>query len=238
MTKYNKKEIRNQRLVIIGAGGHGKVIADIAERNGYREIVFLDDDKAVTECAGYPVIGESGDVGEMDADVILGIGDGKVRRRIQDSLKNVNFVTLVHPDAVVARDVILGEGTVVMAGAVINPGTEIGRGCIINTCASVDHDCKVGDFVHVAVGSHLCGMVRIENEVWIGAGATVSNNLFICQDCVIGAGAVVVKDIVEKGTYVGMPARKIEMKQKNTNRGGVKPSSIKKKKIVFCFYAA
>lgn len=220
MTKNSGKEVENRRLVIIGAGGHGKVIADIAERNGYREIVFLDDNKAVTECAGYPVIGGSQDVDRLDTDVILGIGDAKVRRRIQESLKNMNLVTLIHPDAVVARDVILGEGTVVMAGAVINPGTEVGRGCIINTCSSVDHDCKVGDFVHVAVGSHLCGMVVVGDEAWVGAGATISNNISVCHGCVIGAGAVVVKNIEQEGTYVGVPVRKVRMKQRIINRGG------------------
>lgn len=207
LTEYNRKKARNNRLAIIGAGGHGKVIADIAERNGYREIVFFDDDKDMTGCAGYPVIGRSRDVGGIDADVILGIGDTNVRRQMQESLINVNLVTLIHPDAVVARDVILGKGTVVMAGAVINPGTEIGEGCIINTCSSVDHDCKVGDFVHVAVGSHLCGMVVVGDGTWVGAGATISNNVSVCGGCLIGAGAVVVKDIEEKGTYVGVPAK-------------------------------
>lgn len=203
--------MKKQTLAIIGAGGHGKVIADIAEKNGYREIVFFDDDKVVAECAGYPVIGRSKDADGLDADVILGIGDATVRQQIQDSLNNMNFVTLIHPDAVIARDVVLGEGTVVMAGAVINPGTEIGRGCIINTCSSVDHDCKVGDFVHVAVGSHLCGMVVVGDGVWVGAGATISNNVSVCQGCTIGAGAVVLKDIEQKGTYVGIPAKEVGM---------------------------
>ena len=96
-----------------------------------------------------------------------------------------------------------------MAGAVINPGVGIGKGCIINTCSSVDHDCDVGDYVHIAVGSHLCGTVSVGDGTWIGAGATVINNVFICSDCMIGAGAVVVNDIQESGTYVGVPARRI-----------------------------
>ena len=97
-----------------------------------------------------------------------------------------------------------------MAGAVINPGTHIGKGCIINTCSSVDHDCIVGDYVHIAVGSHLCGTVIVGDGTWIGAGATVSNNVSICTNCIIGAGAVVVNDIKECGTYVGVPARRIK----------------------------
>ena len=86
-------------------------------------------------------------------------------------------------------------------------GAKIGQGCIINTASSVDHDCVLGDFVHVAVGAHLCGTVTIGNATWIGAGATVSNNVNICGECTIGAGAVVVKDITEPGTYIGVPAR-------------------------------
>ena len=95
-----------------------------------------------------------------------------------------------------------------MAGAVINTDTTIGEGCIINTCSSVDHDNRLGDFVHVAVGAHLCGTVEVGRRTWIGAGATVSNNISVCDDCILGAGAVVVKDIKEKGTYIGVPAEK------------------------------
>lgn len=198
-----------KRLVIIGASGHGKVIADIARKNGYKEIVFLDDDESVHECGGYPVIGKSSEAGTIDADIIIGIGNAGVRKTIQESVDKNKIVTLIHPDAVVAEDVVMGAGTVVMAGAVINPGTHIGKGCIINTCSSVDHDCKVGDYVHISVGSHLCGTVSVGNETWIGAGATVSNNVNICSDCMIGAGAVVIKDIKESGTYVGVPVKRV-----------------------------
>ena len=98
-----------------------------------------------------------------------------------------------------------------MAGAVVNPYTKIGQGCIINTCASVDHDCRIGDYVHVSVGSHLAGTVFIGNGTWIGAGAIVSNNVSICENCMVGAGAVVLKDITEPDTYIGIPARKKSM---------------------------
>ena len=197
-----------RKLAIIGASGHGKVVADIARKNGYKEIVFLDDDDSIHECGGYPVIGKSTEAGTIDADVIIGIGNARVRKQIQESIQNEKLVTLIHPDAVVAEDVVIGKGTAVMAGAVINPGVRIGKGCIINTCSSVDHDCIVDDFVHVAVGSHLCGTVNVGAGTWIGAGVTVNNNVFICPDCMIGAGAVIVNDIWERGTYVGVPARR------------------------------
>lgn len=198
-----------RRLAIIGASGHGKVIADIARKNGYKEIVFLDDDESIHECGGYPVIGESSEAGTIDADIIVGIGNAGIRKRIQESVPEEKLVTLIHPDAVVADDVVIGKGTVVMAGAVINPGTHLGKGCIINTCSSVDHDCDVGDYVHISVGSHLCGTVSVGSGTWIGAGATVSNNISICSDCMIGAGAVIVKNIDSAGKYMGVPARRI-----------------------------
>lgn len=197
------------KLAIIGASGHGKVIADIARKNGYNEIVFLDDDESVNECGGYPVIGKSIEAERIDADVIVGIGNSDIRKRIQESVPEEKITTLVHPNAVVAEDAVIGAGTVVMAGAVINPGTRIGKGCIVNTCSSVDHDCTVGDYVHIAVGSHLCGTSTVGNNTWIGAGTTVSNNVAICSGCMIGAGAVVIKNITESGTYVGVPVKRV-----------------------------
>lgn len=196
------------KLVIVGASGHGKVIADIAKLNGYDNIVFLDDDETVKECAGYPVVGVSCAFSQVERDVVIAIGNAKIRNRLQEQYESHGFylVTLIHPNATVADTAEIGAGSVVMAGAVINPYAKIGRGCIVNTCASVDHDCAVEDFVHVAVGAHLCGTVNVGAYTWIGAGATVSNNISICSECMIGAGAVVVKDIEEKGTYVGVPA--------------------------------
>lgn len=202
-----------ERLLIIGASGHGKVVADIARLNGYQEIAFLDDDSEVRHCGQYPVIGASSDVRNIDGDVIVAIGNAKIRRRIQQSIDSERIVTLIHPSAVVSGTQI-GLGTVVMAGAVINPGAVIGEGCIINTSSSVDHDCWVGNYVHVAVGAHVAGSVEIGDETWIGAGATVSNNVTICTGCMIGAGAVVVNSIEVSGTYVGVPARRMRVKAK------------------------
>lgn len=195
------------RLIIIGASGHGKVIADIAVKIGYTDIVFLDDNEKITECAGFPVVGKTVQAGDMDGDKIVAIGNAGIREKIQ---KTIETVTLVHPDASISRRVQIGQGTVVMAGAVINSDVTVGRGCIINTCASVDHDCKIGDYVHVSVGAHVAGTCEIGKGTWIGAGAVVSNNIKVCRDCMIGAGSVVVKDIDEAGVYVGVPVRKIK----------------------------
>ncbi|MBQ6152956.1 MAG: acetyltransferase [Ruminococcus sp.] len=202
------------KLIIIGASGHGKVIADIAIRNGYEDIAFLDDNLDLTECSGFPVVGATNNANKYtDCDIIVAIGDAGIRERIQRSLDGYSIATLIHPDAVISRRVKIGKGTVVMAGAVINSDSAVGEGCIINTCASVDHDNSIGDFVHVAVGAHLCGTVEIGNRTWIGAGATVSNNITICSECVIGVGAVVVNNLSIKGTYLGVPARNVADKQ-------------------------
>ena len=196
-----------KRLVIIGASGHGKVVSDIAIENGYQDIVFLDDNENIKQCAGFIVTGKVIEFIKMlDSDFIVAIGNAKIRKQIQEELSNV--ITLIHPKAVIGRDVVVGRGTVVMAGAVINNGSAIGKGCIINTSSSVDHDCKIGDFVHISVGSHIAGTVSIDNNTWIGAGAVVSNNVHICENCMIGAGAVVVENINESGTYIGVPAKK------------------------------
>lgn len=198
------------KLIIIGASGHGKVVADIAVLNGYKDIVFLDDDESINECAGFPIVGKTKEAKELEGDKIVAIGNSATREKIQSEIETV---TLIHPNAVIGRRVSLGKGTVIMAGAVINSDTEIGDGCIINTSSSVDHDCKVGNYAHVAVGAHLCGTVMVGNNTWIGVGASILQNVYICDNSIVGAGAVVVKNIEQAGTYVGIPAKKI-----NTNK--------------------
>lgn len=197
-----------KKLVIIGSSGHGKVIADIAVKNGYEKIVFLDDNESLEECAGYPVVGKTCEAAAMDGDKIIAIGNAKTRERIQANLENV--VTLIHPNATISRRVKIGKGTVIMAGSVINSDAVIGNGCIINTGSSVDHDCRIGDYAHISVGAHVAGTVDIGCRTWIGAGATVINNITICNDCMIGIGAVVIRNCYEIGTYVGNPARRIK----------------------------
>lgn len=199
-----------KQLVIIGASGHGKVVADIAKRNGYRNILFLDDSKNIASCNGYPVVGECEDFTNYDGDFFVAIGNSQIRQkwifRLEEAGKTV--ATLIHPNAVIGENVQMASGSVVMAGAVINPCSQIGKGCIINTCSSVDHDCVLQDFVHIAVGAHIAGTCTIGANTWIGAGATVINNIQICKDCMIGAGAVVVKSIADPGVYLGVPAKK------------------------------
>ncbi|MBR5156654.1 MAG: acetyltransferase [Clostridia bacterium] len=199
-----------KRLLIIGAGGHGKVVFDIAAKCGYLSIGFLDDADENNPLVLAGVSDFKKYINE--AEFFVAIGNSRVREKILSDLiaNGAEIATLIHPNAVVAQNVQIGCGTVVMASAVINPDTFIGDGVIINTSSSVDHDCKVADFCHVSVGSHLCGTVNVDSHTWIGAGATVINNINICSDCMIGAGAVVVSDINVSGVYVGVPAKFIK----------------------------
>lgn len=199
-----------KQLVIIGASGHGKVVADIARKNGYENILFLDDNETLTDCGGYSVVGKTETFIQYDCDFFVAIGNATIRQKIQQRLTcaNKSVATLIHPSAVIGDNVQIGMGTVVMAGAVINPSTTIGDGCIINTCASVDHDNTIGDYVHISVGAHTAGTVNIGSKTWLGIGAIVSNNINICENCMIGAGAVVIKNLTESGTYIGVPAKR------------------------------
>ena len=210
-----------RRLGIIGASGHGKVIADIALRMGYDDIFFFDDNTQKKMCGDYSVVGKCEEIFDYigKSEVFVAIGNASVRQKILGNLINrgSEVATLIHPNAVIGAGVQIGIGSAVMAGAVLNPECRIGVGGIVNTCASVDHDCCIGDYVHVSVGAHVAGTVTIGNGTWIGAGAIVNNNLYITDSCMIGAGAVVINNIVERGTYVGVPARKLSMKKVEKN---------------------
>lgn len=196
-----------RRLIIIGAGGHGKVVADIAMKNSYTDICFLDDDINIKECAGFPVIGPISHAELLEGDKIVAIGDSLIREKIQNSINNV--VTLIHPSSIISRRVNIGEGSVIMAGAVINSDSIIGKGVIINTSTSVDHDCKIEDFAHISIGSHLAGGVRIGKNTFVGAGSTIINGIVISRDCIIGGGSLVINDIDFPGTYIGSPIRRL-----------------------------
>lgn len=205
------------RLLIIGASGHGKVVADIAiKMNKWQVIAFLDDDESIKSSIGLDVIGTIVDALKYkdEADFFVAIGNNSVRQNIHEWLisNGLSIVNVVHPNAIIASGVDIGIGTAVMAGVVINSSSIIGRGCIINTSCSLDHDNILEDFVHISPGSHLAGKVTVGKGSWLGVGTIVSNNINIISGCKLGAGVVVVNDITEAGTYVGVPARKVDLK--------------------------
>ena len=202
-----------KRLVVIGAGGHGRVVADVAQKmKCYDEVFFLDDGE-LQECIGLRIKGNVSSAGNYiseNTDFFVAIGNSKIRESVMDDLqkKGAKFPVLIHPSAVIGACVQIGEGSVVMAGAVVNPCVKLGKGTIVNTCCSIDHDCIIGNYSHVSVGSHLAGHVVIGEHTWIGIGATVKNDVSICGGCMIGAGAIVVNNIQEEGTYIGVAAKK------------------------------
>ena len=201
------------KLLIIGAGGHGRVIADIAKKtNKYTDIAFLDDDRTVEAAKGYELLGSFRDIDKYlnSFEILVAIGKNKAREEIQSELekKGAKIPILIHPSAIIGESVAIATGTVIMAGVVINYGSVIGKGCIINTAAVVDHDGVLEDYVHISPGASIAGTVKIGRSSWIGTGATVSNNINICNECTVGAGAVVVKDLTIEGVYTGVPARR------------------------------
>ena len=187
------------------------MLADNALKNGYTNICFVDD-HAAGSCMGFPIVGTSAEIGQLDdgsTDFIIAVGSNEIRKRIAQ-MHGVNFVTLIHPSAQIGAGVSIGEGTVVMAGAVINACAKVGRHCIVNTGAIVEHDNELGDYVHISPRAALGGTVRIGELTHVGIGAAVRNNITICQACTVGAGAAVVKNITDRGVYAGVPARKLK----------------------------
>ena len=200
-------------VIIIGAGGHAKVIADIIYKSGDNLIGFLDDNlanKGKEIYLGKKVLGTTKDIENYNKNYfIIGIGNNSIRKKINNE-NNLKLYTAIHPSAIIAEDVKIGTGSVIMAGVVINPGTVIGKNCIINTCSSLDHDNLLEDYVHISPGAHLAGTVSVKEGTWICTGATIINNITIAQNNIIGAGSVVIKDINEEnGTYVGVPVKKV-----------------------------
>ena len=203
----------NASVVIIGASGHGKVVADIILKSRDSIKGFLDDgdDKGDT-FVGYPMLGKVDDYKKyVDCKFIIAIGNANVREKIAQKLRDVNWYTAIHPSVIISSiGVSIGEGSVLVANSVVNSCATVGKHCIVNTCASVGHDVIVEDFVHVSSGARIAGTSVIGARTWVGVGSTVKNNVNICSDCMLGAGTVVVNDIIERGTYIGCPSKKVK----------------------------
>ena len=204
----------NKKVVIIGAGGHSKVIADIVEKSNDILLGFLDDnlEKGKNIISNYSVLGKIEDclkIKEQDNEIefVIGIGCNRIRKEIASKYK-LNYYTAIHPSAQIGLDVKIEDGTVVMANACINPGANVGKHSIINTGAIIEHDNIIENYVHISPNSALAGTVKVGERTHVGIGAIVKNNITICSNCIIGAGAVVVKNIEEQGTYIGVPAKK------------------------------
>jgi sugar O-acyltransferase (sialic acid O-acetyltransferase NeuD family) len=201
------------RLAILGASGHGKVVADAALLAGWTEVVFYDDHWPALDRVGpWAVVGSSGDLlrsaTSHDA-IVVAIGDNRVRLAWQREIMHARatLASIVHPAAVVSPHACVGPGSVICAAAVVNPFAIAGAACIINTGATVDHDCVLADGVHVSPGAHLGGGVRIGEASWVGIGASVRHGSVIGANVMVGAGAAVVGDVGDGLTVIGVPAR-------------------------------
>lgn len=207
----------NTPVLIIGGGGHTKVLIDVIRLRLIPMLGILDAEtaKTGTEISGVRVIGDDNAISDFDPERILLVnGVGSIRRphaRIAVSEKframGFRFATIIHPSSIIASEVTIGEGAQIMAGAVVQPGVTIGANTIVNTHASIDHDCQIGENVHLAPNVTLSGGVVVGNDVHIGTGAVIIQGIIIGKNSVIGAGSVVIDNVPNDTEVVGSPAR-------------------------------
>lgn len=200
-------------LAILGASGHGKVVADTAELLGWGCVNFFDDAWPELQCNGpWAVQGGSDQLLEnLSAydGVVVAIGNNRIRSEKQFQLTSAGakIVSVVHPSAVISDRASIGVGTVVFANAVVNAGTKVGHGCIVNTGAVVEHDCVLGDYSHISPNAVLAGGSELGASAWLGANASVRQLIKVGDHAVVGMGAVVINDVPDDITVVGNPAK-------------------------------
>ena len=201
-------KVQNNKMILYGASGHAKVIIDILEQNNITISTIFDDNKDLISVLKYPIkqINDS----TIDDELIISIGNNKIRKTIANKLKNNTFGKAIHTKAIIDKTVKINNGTVVMANTIINASSNIGKHCIINTNAVIEHDCTIDNFVHISPSATLCGNIKVGEGTHIGAGSTIIPNINIGKWCIIGAGSVVIKDIPDNVTVVGNPARIIK----------------------------
>jgi len=206
----------NKKVYIIGAGGHGEVIWDTLEEMGISPEGFLDDAyPEITSVSGKPVLGKVSLVKELEGLFVVAIGDNLIRRNIVSKLNfpDEKYFTVIHPTVFVSKNVKIGAGSMLIAHCVVNTGSIVGRHVILNTSASLDHHNIVEDFVHIAPGVHTGGNVHIKEGAFIGLGASIIPNITISKWSVVGAGSVVIEDVPDYVTVVGVPAKIIKTKK-------------------------
>ncbi len=211
MTKLQKSK---ENIYIIGAGGHGIVVLDLIFKLGLKPSGFLDDNKELLnkKIFGVKVIGEINLAKNLEGKFIVAIGDNRKRLEIVKylSFDDNKYLTLIHPSTIIGSNVKIGRGSMIIGGVVINPFTTIGRHTIINTSSSLDHHNRIGDFVHIAPGVHIGGNVEIKNGSFIGIGASIMPNIKIGKWDIIGAGSVIINNIPDSVTVVGVPGKIIK----------------------------
>ena len=212
-----------KNIVLIGGGGHCKVVISILKKiNNFEIAGIVDINKTGSFISGIKIIGTDDDLrniyksGIHNALITVGsIKDNTKRYRLFNMAREIgyNFPVIISPEAIVDKSVKIDEGTVVMPGSIINIDSFIGKNCIINTGTIVEHDCKIGDYCHIAPGVHISGAVNIGELSFIGIGATIIQGIKIGKNVTIGAGSVVIKDILDNVIAVGNPAKIIKSKK-------------------------
>ncbi len=212
---------RRRRVLILGAGGHGRVVLDILLQAGDHHIVgFLDNNPDIhgRRIDGLPVLGSPQDVAEIapraDIDgVIIAIGDNGVRRGLARQVEAVglDLINAVHPSAALAQNATLGRNVVVAAGVVVCAHCQVGDSVILNTGCIIDYQTMIGEGSHICPGVRIAGRVKVESGTFIGIGATVVPKVTLGCESIVGAGAVVIEDVAPLATVVGVPARRVKL---------------------------
>lgn len=207
------------KCVIVGAGGHGRVVLDILLNAGQHEVMgFIDSDAGLAgrRVDGRKVLGDLDGLRRLRDTLgieaaVVAIGNNGVRRDFADRIEDagLELINAIHPSANLAHNVTLGRNVVIAAGALVCAHCQIGDSVIVNTGAIVDHESMIGTATHICPGSRLAGRVAVESGAFIGIGATVIQSLRIGYEAVIGAGAVVINDVAPMATVVGVPAREV-----------------------------
>jgi acetyltransferase EpsM len=206
----------SEKIFVIGAGGHAEVVIDAILSSGLQVYGIFDDNESLIgkNIFQIPILGKIEKAMEItDGKFIVAIGDNEIRMKIVKNLSfsDDKFYTVVHPSAVIGKNVEIGAGTMVLGGVVINTGTSIGRHCIINTSSSLDHHNKISDFVHIAPGTHTGGNVEIKEGTLLGIGTSVIPGIKIGKWSIIGAGTVLIEEVPDYATVIGVPGRVIKI---------------------------
>lgn len=208
--------MEQKKLIVIGAGGHAKVIVDILQQNGEYDIVGLVDRAGTEGFWGIPVIGEDADLKRFfDGGIsyaFVALGANHLRKKLQSQAEKVGFqlVNVISKSAVISSRAKLGHGVAIMPGAVVNADTTVGDGVIINTNASVDHDCVIEDFAHIAPGTNVAGKVKVGEQSFLGVGSRVIDGITVGSKVTAGAGTIIIHNVEANCTIVGSPARRIK----------------------------